>query len=365
MQLPSPTPSSGGGNGGSSLPASSSRSIWSNTFFPSDVRPSRLNQFPVDSPGVRDTMGCQAQQSFAADARASIRESSSDTPIRLPLDGPLVSLHFLFFLEFLNTILDSRDTRQTLTWLLDIGRSIVQIGSVVVHRLRQETECYAAVTNFVARNDQEAVFQTRVLGWQTGAGWREPAGSLISFLIVPISRCALEFQRPGWGQFTYSVKSLQNHFVNIVRQVRSSSTSADTNVAGIPTPNDWLLGWVAQAHLALPMIAAFDHSIATCPTFSLDDIHTPLSSTMVIPPRIFELQDLDGRRAETSSSEAQLQPALSGTRRKTTTLSRPYTVFTRKAFRGPRTSAQGPYVPIPAVFPEELERRDGETFREV
>lgn len=175
--------------------------------------------------------------------------------------------------------------RQALIWLLDpIGYALVQYGSVVVHRLRHGVDCWARVSSFVMRSATEAMFQTTILGWQTGVGgWRAPGGDIFSYIIVPLVRCAPEFSQSSWRYFEYP-QSLQRHAVGIVHNVRAM-LSGDPSFAIAPW--DWATGWIVLNHLMTPVMKAFEPDLGTGLTITADDIYRPLRDGMSMPPASF------------------------------------------------------------------------------
>ncbi|VDC05039.1 unnamed protein product [Peniophora sp. CBMAI 1063] len=203
------------------------------------------------------------------------------TPARA-LAGPLVSLNLALFVQFLGAHLDERGKRQALFWLLgSIGRSFISYGSIIVHRLRQGIECYAKVTRYITRSDEEALFQMYILGWQTDAGWREPAGNVMSYLIVPVTRCIAGQLQPQWG-FNYRVL-LQRHVVDIVQVVRDVLSSTAPEEAVIL--DDPLMHRFALAHSSVPATTAFEPRIGTGVTFAMEERNVVLCEGMAIPSR--------------------------------------------------------------------------------
>lgn len=236
------------------------------------------------SSSVAVTMGVQNAPLVASTPPAPpglIPPPPAHTP--LPFMGPMVSLDLAMFLQFLNTWLDNRGMRQALIWLLDpIGCAIVHYNSIIVHRMRQGVECYGRVVKFLARSETEALFQMRILGWETGMGWCAPGGDLFSYIIVPVARCVTDFWRKRWTFFKYST-SLQPHILDIVERVRAV---VDDSTA-VLTPSDWLTGCILRAHLDTPAIMAFKPVIGTGLTFMVDDLDMPMRHGMVMPPASF------------------------------------------------------------------------------
>ncbi|VDC00594.1 unnamed protein product [Peniophora sp. CBMAI 1063] len=206
------------------------------------------------------------------------RRSPSPTSARY---GPLISLDFVVFLQWLMTNLDQRGMRQALFWLLSpIGVCLVHPGSIIIHRLRPGFECYGRVTTFLMKSCTEAVFQMRVLGWQTTRGWCAPGGDLFSYLIVPLARCPREYSQTGWNYFHYAF-SLQQHVVDIVHNVRAMLDGQLNPTVGHV---DWATAWFMLTHLTMPAVRAFEPSISNGLTFMADDLSTPLRQGMAMPP---------------------------------------------------------------------------------
>lgn len=253
--------------------------------------------FPVDQssavdasrPSTPDISGLSAQSTWssAAPSPPPATECSSQVPTAgnsapssppglarqgvlrpRPAFGPLVSLHIYWFMEFLAAHLDYRGMRQSILWLLHpVGRAIIQLGTVIMHRQCLGVECFARVTNLVVRSSEEALFQVNILGWQTSIGWREPAGCLHSFMIVPLNRCAPEFLTWAWAPFTYpfSLQQQAQHTFQLVRAYLAGDRSVR-----IPM-HDWFVGWIIHTYVMTPASQLLDTHLATGLTVATGD----------------------------------------------------------------------------------------------
>lgn len=240
------------------------------------------------SDSVTETMGAKGQPMPApvTPPAPSVPPGLTSPPITAPppLIGPLVSLDALFFLQFLAIHFDSYGMRQALIWLLSpFGRTTIRCGTIIVHRLRRGLECYGKITNLVIRSGSEAMFQLLILGWQTPAGWRAPAGNVYSFLIAPLARCPPEFSNRAWMYFSYP-GSLQQHALDVVHSVRGFLTGDPLETL---KPNDWITGWLLCTHLITPATQTFGGRIGAGLTIATEDLNVPLGEGMIPPPPTF------------------------------------------------------------------------------
>ncbi|KZV58915.1 hypothetical protein PENSPDRAFT_695658 [Peniophora sp. CONT] len=211
------------------------------------------------------TAGDSAPSSPPGLARQAVLHAS-------PAFGPLVSLHVYWFMEFLAAHLDYRGLRQSILWHLHpVGRAIIQLGTVIMHRQCLGVECFARVTHFVVRSSEEVLFQVNILGWQTSMGWREPAGYLHSFVIVPLKRCGPDFLTWAWAPFTYPF-SLQQQAQYSFQLVRAY-LAGDRSVR-IPM-HDWFIGWILHTYVMTPTSQLLGTHLATGFTVATDDLGPP------------------------------------------------------------------------------------------
>ena len=152
------TPSEGSQDGVASLSSSPALSVRSIGSSRSGAAPPPSEIFNL-SPSVTNTMGLPRATPPASPAAPPGLASPA------PAYSPLVSLDLLVFLNFLMAHLDLRGMCQALFWLLSpFGNTIIQPCSVIVHRLRQDIDCYALVTDFVAQGGGETLFKLKILG---------------------------------------------------------------------------------------------------------------------------------------------------------------------------------------------------------
>ena len=188
--------------------------------------------------------------------------------------------------NFLDAHPDVHGVRQSALWLYtNLGWTVVRYGTIIYHRLQAGIECYAEVVQFVARSKSEALFQVKLLGWQTPSGWYDQKLTIFSYVIVPLVRCHPEFSGPGWSYFSYD-SSLQQLVLSAMHYVKLHlGPSPLTRVA----PNDHITGGIINGFMRSPVMHSFGNHLATGVTVAMNDLHLPLSADIAELPSHFNV----------------------------------------------------------------------------
>ncbi|KZV74677.1 hypothetical protein PENSPDRAFT_647877 [Peniophora sp. CONT] len=186
--------------------------------------------------------------------------------------------------KFLDQNCDVYGVRQSALWLFsEWGRTIVRLGTAIYHRLQAGVDCYARIVQFVARSHTEILFQTKLLGWQTPAGWRAQSLDIFSFVVVPVVRCHPEFLESGWSYFFYE-ESIRRLAEDALRRVKLHlGHHPETRLRA----GDHIIGAMIRGFMRSPVLHAFEVHLSTNLTIAADDLHLPAGVDVVHPPQQF------------------------------------------------------------------------------
>ncbi|VDB94401.1 unnamed protein product [Peniophora sp. CBMAI 1063] len=213
---------------------------------------------------------------------SKISEVSDNGPEDAPVRQELAARAMFKTVEnFLDLHRDAYGARQSALWLFtEWGRAVLCLGTIICHRLRVGVDCYARIVQFIARSHNEALFQTKLIGWQTPKGWHDQSPDVFHYIVAPLERCNPEFSGPGWSYFTYD---------DSIKRLAEDAIARVKFHLGNPTPlqlpgGDHIIGWMIQGFKMSPVLHAFDTRLSTGLTVAVDDLHLPIRVDMVPAP---------------------------------------------------------------------------------
>ncbi|VDC04303.1 unnamed protein product [Peniophora sp. CBMAI 1063] len=229
----------------------------------------------------------------------ALRHPLPPKPTRIPTPSPAVlsvplGLNFPCSIpyntaameRFLSIYHDNYSHRQSVTWMLtDIGKVPIDHSITVAHRICPGLECYAEVGSFVARGNTEALFRMKLVGWQMPESWHEFAGGLTLpvYLLAPLSHCTKSFSDKEWEYFAYPYALVQ-HTQETAQRVR---TFVGGNHSILLPHHDFVTVSFLSAFKCFPLLKLFSPGVAVGLTVAIQDLHTPINDSMVVPPVCF------------------------------------------------------------------------------
>lgn len=209
---------------------------------------------------------------------------SVDIPVILAVDDTLIT-------NFIEKHRDSRGLLQSCIWQLnDVGDSRLEDGVVVTHCLKRGLECFAKVERFITRSSQEALFQLKLVGWQTPDGFRGFDKDIYSYLLSPVDRCANVYLSREYSYYVYPF-NLQVQVLNAARFLKIWLKGEPVTLP----PGDHVIGWILDGFIKSPILQKFETQLGSGITVVAKDLDVRLSDGMVSPPASFNPSALNVR----------------------------------------------------------------------
>ncbi|KZV62855.1 hypothetical protein PENSPDRAFT_670074 [Peniophora sp. CONT] len=230
---------------------------------------------------VQETMGVSHPPT--QDVPATPLPHITDTPQNAVHGSIMLPIGQLLLDTFLMHLLDKRGLVQTFIWLLnDLGRSLVGIDTLLIYRQNVDVECHGRIMRFIVRDWNSALFQVKLLGWNTTWGWRAPLHHLYAYVIVPLQRCQPVVGAECYAYFGMSMQ-LANHTFKMAQKV------ADYMDRKIPAqlPNDPVTSAIHETFLSSPDSMLFSRDMGTGSATPIADMTTNMYARLGQPPSDF------------------------------------------------------------------------------